>query len=141
MYMNFRVEMQPENVRCRADKQFGIGLGAVLFFWGGVLIAKGVIIGYLLGIAGFSFLFLAVIFPVSLRFAHAMCARLGATAGMIITAIILAGFYYCVVTPLAVCAKLSGRCFMRIGYRKDCTTYWDVQNEAVTKQNDYTRQY
>lgn len=60
--------------------------------------------------------------------------------GWAISHLILAFFYYCMITPLAIFFKLTGRDIMHRTYDKACKSYW-IKHETPTSLKQYKQQF
>ena len=122
-------------------RRFGITFGLGLLFWGWVLLRHNHMFGYDLIVLGCIFLFLAFVFPPVLTPLHGLFTVLGGFAGFIFTGVILTGFFYLVVTPIALIAKFFGKKFIEKDFNLKPASYWNKQGVIETSKEGYKKQY
>lgn len=122
-------------------RRFGITLGVVLFFWGWVFTHHGNKIGHNVFAAGYIFVLLALLVPIVLRPLHKIWSIMGVVAGFIFTGIILAGFFYLIITPISLLARLSGKKFMKRDFTKKADSYWQKKEVIDIDKDGYKKQY
>ncbi len=136
------VEMNwhPDHKQCR---QFGWGglvilpLVAMLIGWMGRL-PLGVAIG--LGGAGVVIFTLSRISDSFVRPVYVGLTLLGLPIGYVMSYVILAVFYFCLLTPLALVFKIIGRDAMCRRLDKTAKTYW-VPHRQPTSMRQYFNQF
>jgi len=125
----------------RSARQFGITLGGVMLFWGWVLLRHNNMVGYSVIASGSIFLFFALLFPSFLAPLQGIAAVLGAFAGIFFTGVILTGFFYLVVTPIALVGRLFGKKFIQKDFKAKRPTYWNKQDVIDVDKEGYKKQY
>ena len=66
---------------------------------------------------------------------------MGRALGFLFTWVTLTGFFYIVVTPIALIGKLSGKQFIEKDFKQKKPTYWkDTQVIGIEKES-YRKQY
>ena len=125
----------------KSTRQFGITFGLVLLFWGWVLSRHNNMFGYNLTALGCIFLFLALLFPLLLAPLHTIFKVFGVFTGFIFTGVILTGFFFLVVTPIALLGRLFGKKFIQKDFNAKQPTYWKSQEVIEADKEYYKKQY
>ena len=121
-------------------RKFGLTMGAVL----GVL----ALVFYLLDSRSYVyFLVIAVImalpaiaFPSVLKPVQKIWMALSIVLNWFMTRVLLLLFYYLVLTPFGLIARLFRKRFLELGYRMDVKSYWQ-RKEGSKKTEDLERQF
>ena len=67
---------------------------------------------------------------------------LASVFGWIVSTTLLALFYYLVVTPIGLLARLAGKDFLHRRFVRQASSYWIRRNRAARKElRDYSRQF
>ncbi len=68
--------------------------------------------------------------------------KLGNALGSVVTRIILVVFFFLVMTPVALVARLSGKRFLELGFRDPSRkTYWNTRNDSEQDASEFERQF
>jgi hypothetical protein len=116
-------------------KKFGFTLGIALIVLSIVLLFLGRTGSpRLLSFAGLILILLAYGAPKWLAPVERAWTKFGEVFGGVVTRIILVVFFFLVVTPVGIIARLSGKQFLELGFRSGHhKTYWEKR--AVAEQN------
>ena len=122
-------------------RKFGLTVGGVLVIIAGFLFwfekpsaIYFAIIGALLILAG-------LIYPSILKPLNKIWMGLAIVLGFIMSRIILTIFFYIILTPISLLAKLFRKKFMDLKYDKSAKTYWERRSIIHKKPIDYERQF
>ena len=138
--MNFQAIFKNQS-SVPAARKFGITFGLVLFFWGWILLRHNNMSGHGLFAAGYICLLLALVFPVILMPVHRLFMVIGTVIGFIFTGVILTGFFYLIVIPIGLIAKLLGKKFIQKEFGQKKATYWNNQEVIDIDKDSYKKQY
>ena len=122
-------------------RKFGLTVGGVLVIIAGFLFwfekpsaIYFAIIGALLILAG-------LIYPSILKPLNKIWMGLAIVLGFIMSRIILTIFFYIILTPISLLAKLFRKKFMDLKYDTSAKTYWERRSIIHKKPIDYERQF
>jgi hypothetical protein len=139
--MNLRAEIQQLKPGTRDLRKFGLLVGGVFaafaflfwlrhkpaypyFFWtGAALIAFGTIL------------------PRALKYIYVAWMTLAFVLGFIMARVILTLFFFLVVTPIGLVARLAGKDFLRLKLDKSALSYWIPREPKTQSAGDYERQF
>ncbi len=118
------------------------------FVVGGVLIAIGAFLfwkerpawPYFLT-PGVVLVVLGLIVPSILKPLQKLWMAMAVVMGFFMTRVILTILFFCMVTPLGVIAKITGKRFLELKTAKDKTSYWNKRDSKVQEKKDYERQF
>lgn len=65
----------------------------------------------------------------------------GIILGFLVTNIILIFFFYLIITPFAIIARLVGKSFLDISFDEDISTYWKKREEKEVSKIDMEKQF
>jgi hypothetical protein len=137
-----REELQQLSTTSRELRKFGLLVGGVFLLLGGwfwfrhkgawpYLLAPGTLL-VLLGLAA----------PRSLKGIYVAWMGLAFTLGLAVTTVLLTLFYFLVVTPIALVARLCGQDFLAQNLDPQAPSYWLKRDRAKTpRPADYERQF
>lgn len=98
---------------------------------GGVFLALGLFFlfrqkSYALWVVtpGVVLMLLGLIFPPALRHIYIAWMSLAVVLGFIVSHVILAVFFFLVVTPIGLLSRVVGKDFLRLKLERNATTYW-----------------
>ncbi len=140
--MNLKEELRELPLGARDLRKFGLLVGGVFAFlalwfwyrdrhyWTWLLIPAGPL------------LLLGAIYPKSLRLVYLGWMSLALVLGLIVSTILLTVFFYVVITPMGLLARITGKDFLRLKLDPAEASYWIRREEpAERKPSDYERQY
>lgn len=88
-----------------------------------------------------AFIFLGNLFPASLKPFHKFWMGLALVLGWFSTRIILSILFYLIITPIRFIARLFGKKFLDLEFRKPQSTYWNYRPPQQLSTEDYERQF
>ena len=122
-------------------QKFGLTIGGVLviiavflFYFEKPAAIYFVIIGAILILTG-------LIYPTILKPINKVWMGLAIVLGFIMSRVILTIFFYIILTPISLLAKIFRKKFMVLKYDKSAKTYWEKRSIIQKKQIDYERQF
>ncbi|HMP81281.1 MAG TPA: SxtJ family membrane protein [Verrucomicrobiota bacterium] len=139
--MNIRQDIKQLKTDVTTLRKFGLMVGGVflaiglLFLWrhpgrtpyfawpGGVLMFAG------------------AVFPHGLKWVYVAWMSVAFILGFVMAHVILVMFFYCVVTPVGLVARVFGKDFLRLKRDNQAGSYWIRREKSLKTQADYERQY
>jgi hypothetical protein len=120
------------------------------FGWlvGGVLIALSILMWlrhrtyfpYFLA-PGIALVVFGFLFPKALKHVYIAWMSLAIVLGFVVSNIILTLFFFLVITPIGLTARLLGKDFLRLKIDRETPTYW-IRREQITKTPaEYEQQF
>lgn len=126
----------------RAEREFAFVVGGVCALFGGLWIYRGRFGGVskVVFAAGLLLLLLGVLRPVWLRMPRRLWMRLAELLGGVMTVVILAFVYFCVVAPIGLVKRASG--WDPLGRRASgSTSYWRPYSPRVAAPRHFEKMF
>lgn len=92
-------------------------------------------------VIGAVFIFLGNLIPSILKPFQKLWMGLALILGWISTRIILGVLFYFIITPIRFIARLFGKIFLDLEFRKPLNTYWNYRTPQQLSPEDYERQF
>jgi hypothetical protein len=122
-------------------RNFGLSVGIVLLFIGGLLLYyKKDAYPYLV-ILGVFLISSGLIVPSILTPFHKVWMTFATIMGWIMTRVILGIMFYAVFTPIGLIARLFGKRFLDVKIDKSKESYWHYRDAKDIEKRDYTKQF
>src|SRR5262245_20841736 len=83
----------------------------------------------------------ALIAPGSLKHVYIAWMSLGLALGFVVSHVILTLFYYVVLTPIGLIARICGQDFLSLKRTPGATSYWVMKPVTARTPQDYERQF
>ena len=123
-------------------RKFGLLVGTVFAALGILLWLRGkghfayfLAPGAMLVVAG-------LVFPKALKPVYIGWMSLALVLGLVVSTVLLTVFFFLVITPVGLIARLVGKDFLRLKLRPEDTTYWIRREQKVaTSPADYEKQF
>jgi len=139
--MNIREDLQQLKTGERDLRKFGLLVGGVL---GGLgllfLIRHKARYPYFL-IPGVVLMVLGAVFPRALRYIYLAWISAAVVLGFVMAHVILTVFFFLVITPLGLVARLFGKDFLRLKLDRPAATYWIRREQKSKAPANYERQF
>jgi hypothetical protein len=134
-------EIQEIKSNTKELKEFGIVLGIAFALLASLLFKKGLDYSWLAAISAF-FFFFGLVLPRFLKPIHKIWMGISLILGWIMTRVILALLFFLVVTPTGLLARLFGKEFLELKFRKgDAKSFWVAREKKEFRPQDYENQY
>lgn len=114
-------------------KNFGFLIGGVLIVLSIFIMWKGVTHYQIILIIGTVFILSGVIIPKVLKPIYKIWMTLAIILGWIMTRVILTILYYLIITPIGVIARLFGKQFLDLSWKKSTVSFWNKRSESVNE--------
>jgi hypothetical protein len=123
-------------------RKFGLLVGGVFALFGIIMLLRGkphypwfLVPGGFLILGG-------AIFPAVLKHVYIAWMSLAFVMGFVISHILLTLFFYFVITPIGLIARLVGKDFLRLKLDRNANSYWiPRQDKSPKSPADYERQF
>ena len=122
-------------------RQFGITIGIVLSLLGVLFLWREKDWYAYLFIISILFLFLGSVLPLLLKPIHKIWMSVAILLGWLITRIILCVLFLLVVTPIGLCARLSGNDFLNLKFNSNVNSYWIPRKHIKLDKKNYENQF
>ena len=87
-------------------------------------------------------LVLGLIYPKTLRGVYLAWMSLALVLGLIVSTVVLTLFFYLIVTPIGLLARLLGNDFLNRKWDRQAASYWIPRDRSAPRQNrDYEQQF
>jgi hypothetical protein len=135
-------ELSKLTTTSRDLRKFGLVVGGVFALLAAWLIWRGRLGAAYLLVPGLLLVVLGGACPRALKWPYLAWMSLGIVLGAVVSTVLLTVFYYLVVTPVGLLARLAGKDFMARRRSPDATSYWVVRGPAGPKKPaQYERQF
>lgn len=139
--MNIREDIQRLKIGTHDLRKFGLLVGGVfaafaLLFW----LRHKPAYPYFL-VAGVALIAFGAVLPRALKYVYISWMTLAFVLGFIMAHVILTLFFFMIVTPIGLAARLFGKDFLRLKLDKSASSYWIHREPGITTAADYERQF
>ena len=139
--MNIREDIKQLKTGDRELRKFGLVVG-------GVFAALGLLFlwrhpgrtPYFL-IPGGTLMLFGLALPRTLKWIYIAWMSLAFVLGFVMAHVILAVFFYLVITPVGLIARLAGKDFLSLKLDRAAKSYWLPREKRTRKPSDYERQF
>ena len=126
----------------RELRKFGLLVGGVLLALGILFWARGKRHFPWFLAPGVALFLLGALAPRSLKQVYLAWMSMAIVLGFIVSTLILTVFFYGVITPVGLLARLFGRDFLSLKLDRRAKTYWVARrHDSVPSKADYERQF
>ena len=130
------IDATPKKIR-----DFGITFFVVFIVIGGALLYKGRTAGYAFFAAAILFIALGRWAPGWLKPFHKAWMTLALVLGFVTSRLILCILYYCVLTPIGLIIRLTGKDLLDRGWNKKASSYWIRKQQKSVDKKQYEKLY
>ena len=139
--MNIREDIKQLKTSDRDLRRFGWMVGGVfatlgLFFW---LRSRAAYPFFLWPGAGL--MVMGTVFPGALRYIYIAWMSVAFVLGFVMAHVILTLFFFLVVTPIGLFARLAGKDFLSLKLDRRVNSYWIPREQKPESPADYERQF
>lgn len=122
-------------------RKFGLTVGAVLVLLGLLFLLRHRSSYLLLLNAGGLLMTLGIIWPRALKYVYIAWMALAFTLGFVMSNVILVLFFFLVVTPIGLVARLFQKDFLARKWDKQASSYWILCERETKTAECYERQF
>ncbi len=131
-----QLKTEPRDLR-----KFGLLVGAVFCVLGLVAWLKHKpYFPYLLA-PGVALVVLGLLLPKTLKQVYIGWMSAAIVLGFLVSNVVLALFFFLVMTPIGLIARLAGKDFLGLKIRRDVPSYWIRRQPTARAKSDYERQF
>jgi hypothetical protein len=126
----------------RELRRFGLLVGAVFAALGSIWLMRGKPhFMYLLG-PGAVLVLAGALAPRTLRGVYVVWMAFALALGFVVSHVLLTLFFFLVITPVGLVARLLGKDFLRLRIKRGAATYWlPSQRQTKRAASDYEKQF
>ncbi len=126
----------------RELRNFGLLVGGVASALGVFALTRGKPSSPFLLVPGLALMVLGALWPRALRYIYIGWMSLGLVLGIIVSNVLLTIFFFLVITPIGLVARLAGKDFLRLKFERSASTYWIPRPRQPQRSNaEYERQF
>lgn len=139
--MNLREDIKQLKSGTSELRKFGLLVGGVFILLGSLALWNYKAYYPNLLIPGAILAAVGAIFPTILRWPYVVWMSVAFVLGFIMAHVVLTIFFFLMVTPIGVLARLTGKDFLRLKRHPAAVTYWIPREPKPSKPSDYERQF
>ncbi|HYE33112.1 MAG TPA: SxtJ family membrane protein [Methylomirabilota bacterium] len=125
----------------RELRNFGLLVGGIFAALGAWFLYRGKVVGpWFLGV-GAPLMLLGLIAPQALRRVYLAWMAMALVMGFVVSTVLLTLFYFVVITPIGLIARLAGKDFMTRRLDKSAPSYWTERSTAAVPATRYEEQF
>ena len=137
-----REEIKQLKTADRDLRKFGLLVGAVFAALGILFWARGKPHFLFFLLPGAMLLSLGLVFPRALKHVYIAWMALAIVMGFVVSHILLTLFFFLVITPIGLTARLCGKDFLSLQWDRKATTYWiPRRRDAAKSAAQYEQQF
>ena len=126
----------------RELRKFGLLVGGVCAALGLLYVLRGKHIYPWFLYPGLVLLVFGATLPQALRHVYIVWMSLAVVLGFIVSNVLLTVFFFIVITPIGLVARLSGKDFLRLKLDRNAPTYWMPRaSQRDRARSDYEKQF
>jgi hypothetical protein len=123
-------------------RKFGLMVGGVFLVLGSYFYLRHKLWWAWFVAAGTPLFLIGAVFPRGLKWVYVAWMTLAMILGAIVSAILLTGLFYLVVTPIGLLARVVGKDFLRKKMEPATASYWLLRDVSKPKQkHEHEQQY
>jgi polyferredoxin len=123
-------------------RKFGLTIGGVLVLLGTFWWWRGQTFGVVFIAIGAVLVFAGAIYPAGLRFVYIGWMSFALFLGAIVLTVLLTLFFYLIVTPTGLIARVFGKDFLTRKLERATQSYWIMRDRSQRKKSeDFERQF
>jgi Saxitoxin biosynthesis operon protein SxtJ len=139
--MSIQADLKKLKTSARELRKFGLTVGGVFLFLGVLLLLRHRPSYLVFCGAGALLVAFGVIWPRALKYVYIAWMTLAFTLGFVMSNVILTLFFFLVVTPIGLLARLFGKDFLARKWDKQAPSYWIPYGREAKPANSYERQF
>ena|SRR5436190_8856872 len=122
-------------------RKFGLVVGGVFSILGLVMMARGK--GHFMYFLapGVVLVGLGLLLPRALKYVQLTWMTLAIFLGFVVSHVLLTLFFFLVIAPIGLTARVVGKDFLRLKLQRDAPTYWLPKENRAKSAADYEKQF
>src|SRR5688572_18541602 len=139
--MNIREDIKQLKTGASDLRKFGLVVGGVFAALGLLfLLRHKAAYPYFLW-PGVGLMVAGVVFPRTLRYVYLAWMSVAFVLGFVMAHVILTLFFFLVITPIGLLARLAGKDFLSLKLNRRAKSYWIPREQKAKSPADYERQF
>jgi len=134
-------ELKSLSTTTRDLRKFGMMVGGVFLLLGGLALWRHKWTAPWLLTPGSVLFAFGVIWPRALKLIYIAWMGLAFGLGLIVSSILLTVFFYLVITPIGLIARLAGKDFLSLKLPSAAKSYWQAREKPVLTAAEYEQQF
>jgi hypothetical protein len=139
--MSIKADLEKLKTGDRELRKFGLTVGCVFIFLGVLFLLRQKSSYPIFFGAGAALSIFGVIWPRVLKYIYIAWMALAFTLGFVMSNMILTLFFFMVVTPIGLLARLFGKDFLAREWNKSASSYWIQCPRQMRNAKSYERQF
>ena len=139
--MNIRDDIKQLKTGDRDLRKFGLMVGGVFAALGLLFLWRHPGRSPYFLIPGGTLVLMGAVLPRALRWVYIGWMSVAFVLGFVMAHVILTLFFYLVITPVGLVARLVGKDFLSLKLDRAAKSYWLPREQKVCKPEDYERQF
>ena len=139
--MNIRKDIRQLKTDTATLRKFGLVVGGVFLALGLVFLWRHPNRTPYFAWPGGALMVLGAMLPRALRWIYIVWMSLAFMLGFVMAHVILTLFFFLVITPIGLVARLSGKDFLSLKLDRFAKSYWLLRAQKPQKPEDYERQF
>ena len=139
--MNLRDDLKQLKTGDRDLRTFGLMVGAVFALLGVIVLLRHKAHYPYFVWPGVTLVLFGAIFPRALKYIYLAWMSVAFVLGFIISHVILGLFFFLVITPTGLLARLSGKDFLSLKLDRQAASYWIPRDKKVKTPAEYEQQF
>jgi len=134
-------ELKSLSTTTRDLRKFGLMVGGVFLVLGGLALWRHKWTAPWLLTPGIGLFGLGLVWPRALKLIYIAWMGLAFGLGLIVSSILLTVFFYLVITPIGLIARLAGKDFLSLKMESTAQSYWHAREKSVLTAAEYEQQF
>ena len=137
-----REELKALKTGTRELRRFGLMVGSVFLLLAAWFTWRGKFFYPYFLVAGVALVVPGLLVPAALRHVYLVWMALAFALGLVVSTVLLTLFYYLVVTPIGLAARLFGKDFLSERWDRRAESYWiAVRRSEPRRKEEYEQQF
>jgi hypothetical protein len=134
-------ELKSLSTTTRELRKFGLMVGGVFLLLGGIALWRNKWTAPWLLTPGVLLFGLGLVWPRALKLIYVVWMSLALGMGLVVSSVLLTVFFYVVMTPIGLIARLAGKDFLSLKMEPAAKTYWQSREKTVLTPAEYEQQF
>ncbi len=134
-------ELKSLSTTTRDLRKFGLMVGGVFLLLGGIALLRHKWTAAWLLTPGILLFGFGLIWPRALKLVYIAWMSLALGLGLVVSSILLTVFFYVVITPIGLIARLAGKDFLSLKMEPAAKSYWQAREKSILTPAEYEQQF